>query len=1326
MRLFFVFLVSATLATAVCSCGSSDSSGPMEVFVEGGEDTGILDAPLADADASVDAHPEGSDAPIDTGTDTTTADSTADSPAEASGPSSGCDNAGLLAGCTVGVCTLSATGKPLPDGVSLTLAQKPMPADLNGDILGSALCSIGIAGDAGISGDAGTQSISGLTLSIALSTQPDPSAVLFQYVSSTLSREVHTSQPSGNTVVGLVSAPGDFGATKQPGPWSLQEEVGVDISSSGDQASLLRNLSSQGVTSAFYDGTHLFVCNGVSLLLYNGIPSDPSVKPDVVLGQADLNTTSTQTSSSLFGGRFGCGGLWSDGTRLVAAEGNRVLIWNTMPKQNAAPADLVLGQPDFSSNVANNGGVGPATLSSATSVDSDGTRLVVADRINNRVLIWSKFPTAIDQPADIAVGQPDLASNTLTGATTFYQAWGTSFASTGLFATGYAYPGLVHVSATTNAPTDFVALPIGGTTLAVSLRAAGRLTRMPNGWLAVRDGLDRRIGMFKTDPTGPGTIDVVLGQPDTTRVVSSLVSASVVASGASTEEGLGAGKLALVPDGSRLLIYDTPPTYNFEPASRVLGHAGFTTSGTVDYRGISALTLSGPADVAINGGVVAVADRGNNRVLLYRTTDLSAHNLGASVVLGQPDAASFVPNLDQRTPNASRMSGPAGVALDGTHLLVSDTENHRVLIWNSVPTSTATPADLVLGQADFSGRRPNRGRGDQNADGYSDAGADGFFSPMGVVSDGTHVFVADRLNNRVLVWNAFPTVSGQPADGVLGQADLTSSLANKGAGPFSFVGDGFNLPTGVTLIGTTLWVADTENNRLVRWDNATTTPVAGAWVGQSNGTTVANLDYYLDTEASPGAPRSPAPSTTATSILRPRAVALAGGRLYVSESESSRVHMLDATSFMPLGELGQSADSSGAANAVGVTASSLASPLGVATDGSTLWVADAGNHRVLGFGVATAPTTGAAANTVLGQPTTSTNGFNQASTAANAVSSQARGVALANGNLYVADTGNNRVLVLSTPVAAGQMPSSVYGQPDALQSLPNSGGAATSRTLNGPHGVAVDAAHVIVADTGNNRVLVYGAASAASDGGASPPSAQLVLGQADFTGTAANAGGVSASSMQAPNGAFSDGTSLWVADTGNHRVLVWTTFPTSNGQAADVVIGQPSFSAALSNQGGTSASASTLSFPSSVDKVAGIWYVADTGNNRVVFFSGPPAASGVAANGVLGQSDLTGRSAALTATDVAHLAGPIAIADDGANLYVVDRDLGRVMVYAIGTIASGAPASFSIGASGGLALNGPSAIAVERTPFFTSRVYIADTGNSQVAVVQSVSRLVSQ
>ena len=96
---------------------------------------------------------------------------------------------------------------------------------------------------------------------------------------------------------------------------------------------------------------------------------------------------------------------------------------------------------------------------------------------------------------------------------------------------------------------------------------------------------------------------------------------------------------------------------------------------------------------------------------------------------------------------------PGSIASDGTHVLLADTWDNRILIWNSPPTANTQP-DLVLGQKDFYSNSPGKERGELNW-------------PIAVATDGSHVVVADTYNDRILIWNTFPATNGQPADIVI-------------------------------------------------------------------------------------------------------------------------------------------------------------------------------------------------------------------------------------------------------------------------------------------------------------------------------------------------------------------------------------------------------------------------------------------------------------------------------------------------------------------------------------------------------------------------------
>ena len=122
----------------------------------------------------------------------------------------------------------------------------------------------------------------------------------------------------------------------------------------------------------------------------------------------------------------------------------------------------------------------------------------------------------------------------------------------------------------------------------------------------------------------------------------------------------------------------------------------------------------------------------------------------------------------------------------------------------------------------------------------------------------------------------------------------------------------------------------------------------------------------------------------------------------------------------------------------------------------------------------------------------------------------------------------------------------------------------------------------------------------------------MVLGQTDNSNTGRNAGdSVNASSLQYPSGVWTNGKKLIVADAWNHRVLIWHSMPTKNGQPADVVLGQMDFESNQPNIMGLGKipTAHTLYWPYGVFSDGNHLWVADTGNRRVLFYNKIPEAN---------------------------------------------------------------------------------------------------------------------
>jgi hypothetical protein len=195
-------------------------------------------------------------------------------------------------------------------------------------------------------------------------------------------------------------------------------------------------------------------------------------------------------------------------------------------------------------------------------------------------------------------------------------------------------------------------------------------------------------------------------------------------------------------------------------ADFVLGQPDLGTSNSDD----DAASFSGPQTIKISGGKFFVTDNGNNRILIWNTIPTTTQ-VAADVVVGQTAFGQGDPAVDQ-----GRLSGPESIEVAGGKLIVTDSDNNRVLIWNTIPTSNGTDADVVLGHNDFTSSAAN--------DGLATPTAQTFDYPAGVWSDGTRLIVADNNNNRVLIWNTIPTSNFTAADIVLGQSDFSHNNAN--------------------------------------------------------------------------------------------------------------------------------------------------------------------------------------------------------------------------------------------------------------------------------------------------------------------------------------------------------------------------------------------------------------------------------------------------------------------------------------------------------------------------------------------------------------------
>jgi sugar lactone lactonase YvrE len=174
--------------------------------------------------------------------------------------------------------------------------------------------------------------------------------------------------------------------------------------------------------------------------------------------------------------------------------------------------------------------------------------------------------------------------------------------------------------------------------------------------------------------------------------------------------------------------------------------------------------------------------------------------------------------------------------------------------------------------------------------------------------------------------------------------------------------------------------------------------------------------------------------------------------------------------------------------------------------------------------------------------------------------------------------------------------------------------------MNSPGGLFLDRlGRLWVADTGNHRVLMFASATAIG----SSSSANRVFGQPGF---ATDNPETSIQGMRSPRGVWVDAYDrLWVADLFNNRVLRFDAISNKlSGANADGVLGQSSFT---TDDTGTGAAG--LRFPAAIAiSASGTLFVADGINNRVLRYNNAAAlGNGAAASAVLGQADLANRAA---------------------------------------------------------------------------------------------------
>lgn len=338
------------------------------------------------------------------------------------------------------------------------------------------------------------------------------------------------------------------------------------------------------------------------------------------------------------------------------------------------------------------------------------------------------------------------------------------------------------------------------------------------------------------------------------------------------------------------------------------------------------------------------------------------------------------------------------------------------------------------------------------------------YAPRGVWTDGERVVACDTGNHRVLIWHTFPSEDGAPADVVLGQPDFLSEGPNVAGND---VRRGLNLPTGVCVIDGRLVVADAWNHRVLAWDDIPTVDFAEP-------TYVLGQPDLASVEPNSGG------DPTLGSFYWPFGLGVVAGTFWVTDTGNRRLLGWHGTSLpdprrpadVLLGQAAAQDRSDNRGGAVG--GMTFRWPHAVAGDDSTLYVADAGDHRVLGW--SPPPIHGErAASVVLGQEDLSAiDEFKLRPQGAQRMRFPYAVVSDA-GRLIVADTSNNRILLWHgwPRDGAGVPADTVLAQPDMDANGENRWTAVEDDSLCWPYGLSLAGDILAIADSGNNRVMLW-------------------------------------------------------------------------------------------------------------------------------------------------------------------------------------------------------------------------------------------------------------
>ncbi|TAJ78803.1 MAG: hypothetical protein EPO42_07290 [Gallionellaceae bacterium] len=675
-------------------------------------------------------------------------------------------------------------------------------------------------------------------------------------------------------------------------------------------------------------------------------------------------------------------GITTDGTSLYVADSSNRMIRRIDFVSGVATTTTIAGS---GLGGAKDGSGDGATFSTPNGITSDGVNLYVADSGNNRV-------RKISPPAGGTLGTMTSTSATVT-----------TLAGSGSLITADNANGLnAGIKAPYGIATDGVNLYVTD--------GSNRIRRINIATSAVTTLAGS--GAFKSqDGTGASCAD---------GVVPCLATVSATGVMYSTGSGKGATNpapetvasfyrphgIVITPDKSTLYVTDSG-TNAIRKVVIATGAVSTLMGPGFNFTNTTAGSFQNPNGLAIsaNGLKLYVADTSKNRILQVDLALASNNVTNLAGLAGPPGSVDGVGTL-------ATFHLPNGLVLMGADLYVTDAGNNLIRKVVVATQTVTTIAGSVVNPADMNGT------------GTSSE----FFSPYGITSDGSNLYIADsrasQIRKIVIASGAVTTIAGSYLTN--GAVDARGYAAR------------FSFPFGVTTDGKNLYVADTGNNTIRQVVIATgdVTTLAGSGVlGSANGT------------------------GTAASFNQSLGITTDGVNVYVADTENNQIRQI----VIATGVVTTLAGSGGvgATNGIGAAAS-FNNPAGVTTDGTSVYVADSGNNLIRQIDIATGNVT-----TLAGSGASWYNDVydtvNTSWTGVQANFNNPTGITTDGTNLYVTDSNNNEVrkIVITTRVVTTLSGSGIFGKVD---------GTGTEASFSQPVGITTDGINLYTTDYQSNLI----------------------------------------------------------------------------------------------------------------------------------------------------------------------------------------------------------------------------------------------------------------